>query len=269
MKKPAENLMRIGAWIGGAFVFLLMGCTFLFVLSMMLMENATAATAAEAFWPLLPKGLERVGFTITTALAAVALSFPMAWALASLSSFMMKPRAMHTMRNVVSGLSAIPAVVYGYLSLNYFTPYISSAWWGVAVTLMLMSLMRQTLELINVNERYFPAVEAAQAMGTFTVETLLHYVVPCAKRDYLNVALRTFVRCMGEGVAILLVLSAYWGGSDTLATALMKAMGVTGEEYNLRWVLMLTLMAILLVILTNAVISYCLEGGRHGKKKTI
>ncbi len=266
MKKPAENLMRLGAWIGGALTVLLVGSGVVFALGLMLMEGAEAGSAAS-MWRLLPKGLTMAGFSLSTALAAVALSFPMAWALAALISYMMRPRAMMRMRSAISGLSAIPAVVFGYLSLNYFVPVIGSPWWGVTATLMLMSLMRQTLEIIQVNQRHYPAVEAAQAMGMYMYETILHVVLPRARNGYLSVALKMLARCMAEGVAILLVLSAYGSGEDTLPTALMKAVGVTGEVGSTRFILLLALLLLLLVLLTNAVISACLEGGRHGKKK--
>lgn len=267
MKKTSENLMRFGAWIGGSFAFLLMGCAMAFVLGALLLEGASAASSLKTVWSLLPRGLRMTGFTLSTAIAAVTLSFPFAWALATVIAMLMRPRETSWMRKAISSLSAIPAVVFGYLSLCYVVPLMRSAWWGVTVTLMLMSLMRHTLELIQIHERHYPAVEAAQAMGAFPHEAILQVVLPRARRSYLGVVLRMMARCMGEGVAILLVLSAYGGAEDTLSTALMKAMGVTGSVESARWVLLLVVLLLALVMLTNAVISYCLEGGRHGEKK--
>lgn len=76
-------------------------------------------------------------------------------------------------------------------------------------------------------------------------------------------------RSMGEGVAILLVLSAYSGENDTLVTALMKAVGVTGGVVNTGYALLLVALLLILVLATNALISYCQEGGRRGKKKGV
>lgn len=267
MKKTGENLMRFGAWLGGSFAFLLMACALAFVLGILLLEGASAAGAWKTALSLLPQGLRMTGFTLSTAVAAVALSFPMAWAFSVVIAFVMHPRMGNWTRNAISGLSAIPAVVFGYLSLCYFVPAIPSAWWGVTVTLILMSLMRHTLELVQIHERHYPAVEAAQAMGAYPYESMLQVVLPRARRNYLSVALRMLSRCMGEGVAILLVLSAYGGTADTLSTALMKAVGVTGVTESARWVMLLVVLLLGLVLMTNSVISYCLEGGRHGEKK--
>ena len=267
MKRAWENLMRFGAWLGGTFAFLLTGCALVFLLGILLMERASAGSVLQSVWSLVPQGLRLTGFTVSTAAAAVALSFPLAWALAAGIAFLLKPRWLHAARSAVSGVSAIPAVVFGYLSLRYFVPVIPSAWWGVTVTLILMSLMRHTLELTQINEQHYPAVEAAQAMGAYIYETILHTVFPLARRSYVSVALRMMSRCMGEGVAILLVLSAYGGGEDTLVTALMQTAGVTGVPGSARYAILLAALLTALIVLVNAVISFSLEGGRHGKKK--
>ena len=267
MKKAWENLMRFGAWLGGTFAFLLVGCALVFVLGILLMERASAGNMLTTVWSLVPQGLRLTGFTVSTAAVAVVLSFPLAWALSSVIAFLLKPNWLHAAHSAVSGASAIPAVVFGYLSLRYFVPAIPSAWWGVTITLILMSLMRHTLELTQINEQYYPAVEAAQAMGAYMYETILHTVFPLVRRSYLSVALRMMSRCMGEGVAILLVLSAYGGGEDTLVTALMRAAGVTGEPGNARYAMLLAALLTALIVFVNAVISTSLEGGRHGKKK--
>ena len=137
----------------------------------------------------------------------------------------------------------------------------------MTATLVLMSLMDLTLLLIRVHVKHLPALESSQALGAFLSETVLGVVVPRAARSYLYAALRMLARSMGEGVAILLVLSAYSGENDTLVTALMKAVGVTGGVVNTGYALLLVALLLILVLATNALISYCQEGGRRGKKK--
>ena len=73
-------------------------------------------------------------------------------------------------------------------------------------------------------------------------------------------------RCACEGVAILLVLSAFGSGADTLPTALMKALGVTGESTSVMWTRILAVLLLALVLLCNALISACVQGGRHDEK---
>ena len=113
MKRAWENLMRFGAWLGGTFAFLLTGCALVFLLGILLMERASAGSVLQSVWSLVPQGLRLTGFTVSTAAAAVALSFPLAWALAAGIAFLLKPRWLHAARSAVSGVSAIPAVVFG------------------------------------------------------------------------------------------------------------------------------------------------------------
>ena len=155
------------------------------------------------------------------------------------------------------------------MGLTFLAPKAPSAWLGVTATLVLMSLMDLTLLLIRVHVKHLPALESSQALGAFLSETVLGVVVPRAARSYLYAALRMLARSMGEGVAILLVLSAYSGENDTLVTALMKAVGVTGGVVNTGYALLLVALLLILVLATNALISYCQEGGRRGKKKGV
>ena len=87
------------------------------------------------------------------------------------------------------------------------------------LTLILMSLMRQTMALNRVHDRYHALVEAADALGAYFCETTCQVVLPSARKSYLAVGLRLLTRCACEGVAILLVLSAYNTEADTLPTA--------------------------------------------------
>ena len=104
------------------------------------------------------------------------------------------------------------------------------------------------------------------ASGTSTLRMICQVVLPRARRSYLAVALRLLTRCACEGVAILLVLSAYSTGADTLPTALMKALGVTGESGSALWAQVLAVLLLLLVLLCNALITACTQGGRQNEK---
>lgn len=266
MKKSIHNLMRVSAWIGGILVTAVLVGAIAVVLGVLLTDSAHAAHTSVSMWALLPEGLSILGFSVSTSLAAVLLSFPLSWALSVMICYFVPRSSSGWMRTAVSCLSAIPAVVFGYMSLSYFVPGISSAWWAGVVTLMLMSLMRQTQALIRVNDQHYPAVEAADVLGAYFYEVILKIVLPRAASGYLAVALRMLSRCISEGVAILLVLSAFSTGADTLPTALMKALGVTGEESTVQWVFLLALLLLILVMAGNAMISACVQGGWHGKK---
>ena len=91
-------------------------------------------------------------------------------------------------------------------------------------------------------------VEAGKAMGAYIYETVFQLVLPQVLRRYVAVALRMLARALTEGVAILLVLSAYSNGADTLATALMRALGVTGDNAQAGWVLLLATLMLMLVL---------------------
>ena len=160
----------------------------------------------------------------------------------------------------------MPAVVLGYMSLSYIAPLTQSPWLAVVFTLVMMSLMRQTLAIARVNSRYQPAVEAGDALGAYMYETVFQLVLPQAARGYLAVALRMLARVVSEGVAILMVLSNYSGSEDTLSSALMRALGVTGERASVQWILLLATLLLALVLLSNSLISATVQGGRNGKK---
>lgn len=261
MKKSLHGLMRIGAWLGGILASVLLIGVIALVLGVVQSDGASVS-----IWTLLPTGFQRFGFSLSTALAAVLFSFPLSWALSVVICYLTPRHWREGLRTAVSCLSSIPAVVFGAMSLNYFVPNISSAWWAVVVTLMLICLMRQTLALIRVNERHDPAVKAADALGAYFCEVIFQVLWPRAALGYLTVALRMLTRCVSEGVAILLVLSAYTSGADTLATALMKALGVTGDASSAQWVFVLAVLLLVQVLAGNALISACVQGGWHGKK---
>lgn len=269
MKKNLDHIMRLCAGAGGVLAVLIIGCAAVFALSTLLFENVQAAETFSGTSALLPKALEMTGFTLTTSLAAVLLVFPVAWSISVMVVFVMHAKHLMPMTRAISGFSAIPAVVFGYMGLTFLAPKAPSAWLGVTATLVLMSLMDLTLLLIRVHVKHLPALESSQALGAFLSETVLGVVVPRAARSYLYAALRMLARSMGEGVAILLVLSAYSGENDTLVTALMKAVGVTGGVVNTGYALLLVALLLILVLATNALISYCQEGGRRGKKKGV
>lgn len=266
MKKQISRLMRFCAWLGGAAAVLTVLTGISMVMGLLLTDTAQAARTPAMVWNMFPNGLRIMGFTVSTALAAVILSFPLSWALSVLICFVAPHRWREKLKGVVNGFSAVPAVVFGYMSLSYIAPSMESPWWAVVYTLVLMSLMRQTLALVRVNERCTPLVEAGDAMGAYICETVLQLVLKQAARGYLAVGLRMLARALSEGVAILMVLSYYSGSADTLSTALMRALGVTGENANAQWVLLLAVLLLILVLLSNSLISAAVQGGRHGKK---
>lgn len=266
VNKQMHRLMRAGVWAGGAVGALLLTGGICLTLGVLLTEGAQAAASQSSFWTLLSRGMRTLGFSVSTSVAAVALCFPLAWSLSVAVCYLVPREKSGWLRKTVNCLSAVPAVVFGTMSLSYLVPHISSAWWAVVVTLMLMSLMRQTLALNRVHDRYYALVEAADALGAYFCETICQVVLPQARKNYLAVALRLLTRCACEGVAILLVLSAYNTGADTLPTALMKALGVTGESGSALWAQVLAVLLLLLVLLCNALITACTQGGRQNEK---
>lgn len=268
MKKHMNRVMRFGAWCGGVLVYLMMWISVMLVVGLLLTDTAQAAQAPVSLLDLFLSGLKIMGFTVSTAVAAVVISFPLSWSLSVVIGFLAPHRFRERLDRVVNGLSAVPAVVFGYMSLSYIAPITDSPWIAVVLTLVMMSLMRQTRALIRVNSRFTPAVEAGDALGAYINETIFQLVLPQAVSGYVAVALRMLARALSEGVAILLVLANYYGSADTLATALMRALGVTGENASGHWVLLLATFLLLLVLMSNAMISATVQGGRYGKKKS-
>lgn len=266
MKQQMHRLMRAGVWAGGAVGALLLTGGVCLTLGVLLSEGAQAAASQGHLWTLLGRGARTLGFSVTTSVAAVALCFPLAWSLSVTVCYLVPREKSGWLRKVINCLSAVPAVVFGTMSLSYLAPRIESAWWAVTLTLILMSLMRQTMALNRVHDRYHALVEAADALGAYFCETTCQVVLPSARKSYLAVGLRLLTRCACEGVAILLVLSAYNTEADTLPTALMKALGVTGEGDSVLWAQVLAVLLLLLVLLCNALITACTQGGRQNEK---
>lgn len=266
VKQQMHRLMRAGVWAGGAVGALLLTGGVCLTLGVLLSEGAQAAASQGHLWTLLGRGARTLGFSVTTSVAAVALCFPLAWSLSVTVCYLVPREKSGWLRKVINCLSAVPAVVFGTMSLSYLAPRIESAWWAVTLTLILMSLMRQTMALNRVHDRYHALVEAADALGAYFCETTCQVVLPSARKSYLAVGLRLLTRCACEGVAILLVLSAYNTEADTLPTALMKALGVTGEGDSVLWAQVLAVLLLLLVLLCNALITACTQGGRQNEK---
>ena len=266
VKQQMHRLMRAGVWAGGAVGALLLTGGVCLTLGVLLSEGAQAAASQGHLWTLLGRGARTLGFSVTTSVAAVALCFPLAWSLSVTVCYLVPREKSGWLRKVINCLSAVPAVVFGTMSLSYLAPRIESAWWAVTLTLILMSLMRQTMALNRVHDRYHALVEAADALGAYFCETTCQVVLPSARKSYLAVGLRLLTRCACEGVAILLVLSAYNTEADTLPTALMKALGVTGEGDSVLWSQVLAVLLLLLVLLCNALITACTQGGRQNEK---
>ena len=93
----------------------IIGCAAVFALSTLLFENVQAAETFSGTSALLPKALEMTGFTLTTSLAAVLLVFPIAWSISVMVVFVMHAKHLMPMTRAISGFSAIPAVVFGYM----------------------------------------------------------------------------------------------------------------------------------------------------------
>ena len=167
MKKNLDRIMRLCAGAGGVLAVLIIGCAAVFALSTLLFENVQAAETFSGTSALLPKALEMTGFTLTTSLAAVLLVFPIAWSISVMVVFVMHAKHLMPMTRAISGFSAIPAVVFGYMGLTFLAPKAPSAWLGVTATLVLMSLMDLTLLLIRVHVKHLPALESSQALGAF------------------------------------------------------------------------------------------------------
>lgn len=211
---------------------------------------------------MLLRAFRVTGFSLSTAIVAESLSLPLCISLAMLVTMIAPEKIRRPLERLASGFSAIPAVVLGYMSLKFYVPKIASPWWAVVVTLLLMSLMEQTLDFIRINSRQSALMERAFALGANRMETAVVFVYPQVKRGYLLTAISTLVRDLSEGVAILLVLSHYEQEADTLSTAIMKAVGVTKTPGKLQWVLILVLLLFLLSELIRSLSSMLRKGGK-------
>ena len=172
------------------------------------------------------------------------------------------------MRPAVDLYVAIPSVVYGYIGLTLFVPFLSATFslptgFGVlAASLVLAIMIMPTILSIStdaLNAVPKPLEEASLALGATWWQTMAHVIVPAAAPGILTAVVLAMARAVGETMAVQMLIgntpqliTSLFSPTATLTSDIVVEMGNT--PFGSGWGNALFLMAFVLLILSLAMI---------------
>lgn len=192
---------------------------------------------------------------------ALCVALPLALAVAVTVTELL-PRRMQAIRHVLSGLVAIPSVVFGWWGLNLLVP--SIRWISgrpgfslLAGGLVLAVMILPTLSLLSINALSRVSirwVEGSLALGATPDQTLGRLILLVSRIPLLEASILAMGRALGETMAVQMVIGgrvllphSLLSPGATLTTQLLTDMsllppGVTGH-YVLDFMALLLLIA--------------------------
>jgi phosphate transport system permease protein len=168
------------------------------------------------------------------------------------------------LRPILDLLVGIPSIVYGYIGLTVLVPLIreySGEGLGdglLAASLVLTIMILPTISrisddaIVSVPESYR---NAAYALGSTRLQTLLFVVIPSARRGIMSAIILGMARAIGETMAVVMVI----GNTPQLAKHLIMptsvltsniVMQVSNVEFDSIWNHALYLMAFILLVIS-------------------
>lgn len=204
-------------------------------LSRFLADLAWAPSAEEPGFGILPL----LAGTAQIAAGATVLALPVALMLAVFLEFQAGRRTEWVMSATVTALASVPAVVYGYLALNFVTPALKGIWPGLeafngisaclVVGLMILPtivvLSREALAAVPRS-----ILRQAVALGATRERALLRLTLPAARLGVLGSVVLAMTRAVGETMIVTLAAGNPTGvswnpleGVRTLTTFLAQA----------------------------------------------
>lgn len=263
MKKVLENVMLSWVWLSAVLVVGLAAVMLALFAYVLVDASAAGEFTMAAFAQALPGIFSLQGFTVATALCALLLAAPLALAL-SLYLALLAPRPVG---GLVSGMSfaysALPAVLMGFMAMRYIAPQFSNPFWALTACLAFMALPRLTVEYIKLFSGDRPIVISTACLGGHTYQAVFRFLLPKHSAMLWRVTLRGLARAMGEGVAVMMILSVFSDGTDTLSTAIMRAMGLGSGNISIEYALVLAL-ALLIPLSVLYVLMMTMKETEHG-----
>ena len=172
------------------------------------------------------------------------------------------------MRPAVDLYVAIPSVVYGYIGLTVFVPFLRGAFqvptgFGVlAASLVLAIMIMPTILSIStdaLNAVPHPLEEASLALGATWWQTMYHVVMPAAIPGIMTSIVLAMARAVGETMAVQMLIgntpqlaAGFFTPTATLTSNIVVEMGNT--PFGSVWGNALFLMAFVLLIISLGMI---------------
>ncbi|WP_294159347.1 phosphate ABC transporter permease subunit PstC [uncultured Selenomonas sp.] len=172
------------------------------------------------------------------------------------------------MRPAVDLYVAIPSVVYGYIGLTLFIPFLRATFgvptgFGVlAASLVLAIMIMPTILSIStdaLNAVPKPLEEASLALGATWWQTMIHVVLPAAIPGVMTSIVLAMARAVGETMAVQMLIgntpqiaASLFTPTATLTSNIVVEMGNT--PFGSTWGNALFLMAFVLLILSLGMI---------------
>lgn len=172
------------------------------------------------------------------------------------------------MRPAVDLYVAIPSVVYGYIGLTVFVPFLRDAFqvptgFGVlAASLVLAIMIMPTILSIStdaLNAVPHPLEEASLALGATWWQTMYHVVVPAAIPGIMTSIVLAMARAVGETMAVQMLIgntpqlaAGFFTPTATLTSNIVVEMGNT--PFGSVWGNALFLMAFVLLSISLGMI---------------
>ncbi|MGE9842108.1 phosphate ABC transporter permease subunit PstC [Selenomonas bovis] len=172
------------------------------------------------------------------------------------------------MRPAVDLYVAIPSVVYGYIGLTVFVPFLRDTFqvptgFGVlAASLVLAIMIMPTILSIStdaLNAVPHPLEEASLALGATWWQTMYHVVMPAAIPGIMTSIVLAMARAVGETMAVQMLIgntpqlaAGFFTPTATLTSNIVVEMGNT--PFGSVWGNALFLMAFVLLIISLGMI---------------
>lgn len=206
--------------------------------------------------------------TVATTLLAILIGAPLGLAGAIFMAKVAPPWLRDVMRPATDLYVAIPSVVYGFIGLTIFVPFIRtyfhvSTGFGLLASAIILAIMILPT-IISVSEDAIRAVpkvleEGSLALGATPWQTITGVILPAAMPGILTSIILAMARAVGETMAVQMVIGntpqiswSLFMPTSTLTSEIVVEMGNT--PFGSAWGNSLFLMALVLLLLSLAMI---------------
>ena len=233
---------------------------------------APTATTVEPSFGILPFILTSVYGTAGAVLLGVPIGLMTAIFLAKVAP----PKAARVIKTAVELLAGIPSVVYGLVGMMVLVPGIRKLFGVpdgasllaaiiVLAIMILPSIIKMSVTALEAVPKEYE--DASLALGATPEETWFRVSVPAAKSGIAAAVVLGVGRAIGEAMAVMMVagnaanMPSLFQSVRFLTTAVASEMSYSSGLQR-QALFSIALVLFLFIMLINAVLNFCLKGGR-------